>query len=58
MNEKHNHNNEHGNRGVDPQPDRGNDNKGHKDNGVGKPPVRPTTPGTSHAVVMNVRIFD
>ncbi|MEQ2529429.1 hypothetical protein WMO40_22415 [Bacillaceae bacterium CLA-AA-H227] len=51
-------NNQQGNRGVDPQPGKGNDQKGHKDNGKGKPPVRPTTPGTSHAVVKHERLFD
>ena len=41
-------NQQKGNRGRDPQPDHGNDDKGHKDNE--KPPTRPRTPGTSHAV--------
>jgi hypothetical protein len=40
------HNNNQGNRGVDPQPSHGNDNKGHQDN---NPPTRPTKPAPSHS---------
>jgi hypothetical protein len=47
-----NTNNNQGNRGLDPQPEHGKDQKGHQDNnGNGnKPPTRPTKPATSHAV--------
>lgn len=42
-----------GNKGLDPQPDKGNDGKGHQDNGQGhgngngRPPSRPSKPGSS-----------
>lgn len=44
-----------GNHGVDPQNDRGKDDKGHKDKGNqgDHPPVRPTVPAPSHAVGPN-----
>lgn len=43
MNEKN------GNRGVDPKPERGNDEKGHRDNGKG-PKFITTKPGRSHSL--------
>ncbi|WP_176551185.1 hypothetical protein [Bacillus sp. AFS040349] len=51
--------NEQGNRGVDPKPERGNDQKGHKDKGNGpvNPPSRPTTPAKNHAMVDYGQLF-
>jgi hypothetical protein len=40
--------NNKGHQGIDPKPEQGKDNKGHKDNGKGK--VITTKPGTSHTL--------
>lgn len=52
-------NNVHGNKGEDPNPEKGNDQKGHQGNGNGpvNPPTRPTTPAKSHALVDYGQLF-
>lgn len=42
----------------DPQPGHGNDQKGHKGNGGGNPPIRPTKPGNSHGIFDYEQFFN